>query len=78
MAATKEYVKRRAQYNIAYTKFLFTTVSPFGPPHKDTIAGWVKNTLTQEGVTSDIFYLIVADHLPAVRPIIQAWILTTY
>ena len=38
MAATKEYLKRRAEYNVVHTKFLFTTVSTFGPPHKDTIA----------------------------------------
>ena len=25
-------------------KFLFTTVSPYGPPQKDTIVRWVKNT----------------------------------
>ena len=55
MAATKEYLKHRAEYNIAHTKFLFTTVSPCGPPHKDTIARWVKNTLTQAGVNTDIF-----------------------
>ena len=55
MAATKEYLKRRAEYNIAHTKFLFTTKSPYGPPHKDTIARWVKNTLTQAGVNTDIF-----------------------
>ena len=46
MAATKEYLKRRAEYNIAHTNFLFTTVSPYGLPHKDTIARWVKNTHT--------------------------------
>ena len=40
---------------IAHTKFLFTTVSPYGPPHKDTIARWVKNTLTQAGVNTNIF-----------------------
>ena len=55
MAATKEYVKCRAEYNIAHTKFLFTTKSPDGPPHKDTIARWVKNTLTQAGVNTNIF-----------------------
>ena len=55
MAATKEYLKRRAEYNIAHTKFLFTTKSPYGPPHKDTIARWVKNTLTQAGVNTNIF-----------------------
>ena len=55
MAATKGYLKHRAEYNIAHTKFLFTTVSPYGPPHKDTIARWVKNTLTQAGVNTDIF-----------------------
>ena len=55
MAATKEYLKRRTEYNVAHTKFLFTTVSPYGPPHKDTIARWVKNTLTQAGVNTNIF-----------------------
>ena len=55
MAATKEYLKRRAEYNVAHTKFLFTTVSPYGPPHKDTIARWVKNTLTQAGVNTNTF-----------------------
>ena len=55
MAATKEYLKLRTEYNIAHTKFLFTTVSPYGPPHKDTTARWVKNTLTQAGVITDIF-----------------------
>ena len=37
MAATKDYLKRRAEYNVAHTKFLFTTVSPYGPPPKETI-----------------------------------------
>ena len=37
MAATNEYLKRRAEYNVAHTKFLFTTVSPYGPPPKETI-----------------------------------------
>ena len=55
IATTKEYLKRRAEYNIAHTKFLFTTKSPYGPPDKDTIARWVKNTLTQAGVNTDIF-----------------------
>ena len=34
MAATNEYLERRAEYNITHKKFLFTTVSPYGPPHK--------------------------------------------
>ena len=55
MAATKEYLKRRAECNVAHTKFLFITVSPYGPPHKDTIGRWVKNTLTQTGVNTKIF-----------------------
>ena len=37
-AATKENLKRRAEYNVPHTKFLFTTVSLYGQPHKDTIA----------------------------------------
>ena len=44
MTATKEYP---TEYNVAHTKFLITTISPYGPPHKDTIARWVKNTLTK-------------------------------
>ena len=55
MAASKEYLKRRAEYDFAHTKFLFATVSPYGPPHKDTIARWVKNTLAQAGVNTKIF-----------------------
>ena len=55
MAATKEFLKRRTEYNVAHTKFLFTTVSHYGPPHKDTIAIWEKNTLTQAGVNTNIF-----------------------
>ena len=55
MAATKEYLKRWTEYNVAHTKFLFTTVSPYGPPHKDTIARLVKHTLTQAGVNTNIF-----------------------
>ena len=31
MAATKGYLKRRAEYNIVHTKFLFTTVGPYVP-----------------------------------------------
>ena len=54
LTATQEYLKRRAEY-IAHTKFLFTTVSPYGPPHKDAIARWMKNTLTQAEVNTDIF-----------------------
>ena len=55
MAATKEYLKRRAEYNVAYTKFLFTTLSLYVPPHKDRIVRWVKNTLTQAGVNTNNF-----------------------
>ena len=55
MAATKEYLKRRAEYSVAHTKFLFTNVNPYGPPHKDTIARWVKNTLAQAGVNAKCF-----------------------
>ena len=54
IAATKEYLKRRAECNVAYKKFLFTTISPYGPPHKDTIARWVTHTLTQAGVNTNI------------------------
>ena len=55
MAATKEYLKRRAKYNVNHTKFLFTTVSSYDPPHRDTIVRWVKNTLAQAGVNTNIF-----------------------
>ena len=55
MAATMEYLKCMAEYNVADTKFLFTTVSPYGPSHKDTIATWVKNTLTQAAVNTNFF-----------------------
>ena len=78
MAATNEYLKRRAEYNVAHTIFLFTTVSSYGPPHKGTIARWVKNTLSQVEVNKKIFHPIVADHLPAIRLIIWAWILIPY
>ena len=50
MAAAKEYLKRRAEYIVADTKFLFTTVSSCGSSHKHTIARWVKNTLAQAGM----------------------------
>ena len=78
MAATKEYLKRRAECNVAHTKFLFITVSTYGPPHKDTIGRWVKNTLTQTGVNTKFLHPIVADHVPAVRLIIWAWIWIPY
>ena len=55
MAATKEYLKCRAECKIAHAKFLFNTVSPYGQPHKDTIARWVKNTLARAGVNTNIF-----------------------
>ena len=55
MAATTEYLKGREEYNVAHTKFLFTAVSPYGPPHKHTIASWVKNTPTQAGVNTKLF-----------------------
>ena len=55
MAATKKYLKRRTKYNAAHAEFLFTTVRPYGPPHKDTLARWVKNTLTQAGVNTSNF-----------------------
>ena len=55
MAATKKYLKRRTEYNAAHAEFLFTTVRPYGPPHKDTLARWVKNTLTQAGVNTSNF-----------------------
>ena len=55
MTATKKCLKHRAEYNVAHTKCLFMTVSPYGPTYKDTIARWVKNTLTQAGVNTNIF-----------------------
>ena len=55
MAATKEYLKWRAEHNVAHRKFLFTTASPYSSPHKGTIARWVKNTLSQVGVNTNIF-----------------------
>ena len=55
MAAPEEYLKRRTEYNVAHTKFLFITVSPYGPPHKDAIARWVNNTLAQARVNRNIF-----------------------
>ena len=56
MAATIEYLKHRAEYNVAHTIFFFfTTVSPYGPPYKDTIARWVKNTLAQAGANRKTF-----------------------
>ena len=55
MTATKEYLKPRAEYNVAHTKFMFTTASPDDPPHKDTIARWMKNTLTHAEVNTNIF-----------------------
>ena len=45
MDATNEYPKRRAEYNVV----------PYGPPHKDTIARWIRNTLTQAEVNTKIF-----------------------
>ena len=54
MPATKEYLKRRTECNVAHTKILFTTISPYGPPHKDTIARWVTHTVTQAGVNTNI------------------------
>ena len=75
MAATNEYLKCRAEYNVAHTKFLFTTVSHYGPPYKETIARWVKIHLRKQEWIQTFFHLIVGDHLPAVRPIIWAWIL---
>ena len=55
MAVTKEYLKRRAEYSVAHAKFLFANVNPYGPPHKDAIARWVKNTLAQAGVNTKCF-----------------------
>ena len=55
MASAKEHPKRRVEYNVARTKFFFTTVTPYGQPHKNTIARCVKNTLTQAGVNKNIF-----------------------
>ena len=52
---TKEYLKRGAEYNVVHAKFLFTIVSPYGPPQKDTIATWVKNTRAQAGVNTKSF-----------------------
>ena len=73
MAATKEYLKRRAEYNVTHTKVLFTTVSHFGPPHKETIARWVKNTLAQAGMKTNIFLSHSCRSSAAVRLIIWAW-----
>ena len=43
MAATNECLKRKAEYNVSHTMFsLFTTVSPYGLPHKGTLGRFVK------------------------------------
>ena len=55
MAAAKEYLKRRAEYNVAHTKFSFTTVNPYASPHKDPITRWVKNTFTKAGMNTKMF-----------------------
>ena len=39
----------RVMCNVAHTTFLFTTVSPYGPPHNR------HNSLTQTGVNTNIF-----------------------
>ena len=43
------------QFNVAHTKFLFTTVTPYGPPHKEAIARRVNYTLAQAGVNTNFF-----------------------
>ena len=53
--ATNEYLKRRSEYHVAHTKFLFTKVCTYGPLHKHTVARWVKNTLTQAAVNTVFF-----------------------
>ena len=55
MDATNEYLKRRTEYNVVHTRPLFTTVSPYRPPHKFIIARWVKNTLIKAGLTTNMF-----------------------
>ena len=77
MTATKEYLKLRTECNIAHTKFLFATKPIMTHLIKDTIGRWVKNTLRHRSEYNYVFIsYIVSDHLPAVRPIIWALILT--
>ena len=56
MAATNECLKRKTEYNVSHTIFsLFTTVSLYVLPRKDTSGRFVKNTLTQERVNTKSF-----------------------
>ena len=55
MATTNEYLKRRAEYSVAHTKVLVTTVSPYGPLHKGKITRWVKSTPTKAEVSTKNF-----------------------
>ena len=55
MNATNQYLKRRTEYNVAHTKFLFTTLSSHRAPHKIKIARWVKNTFSKAGLDANIF-----------------------
>ena len=55
MAATNEYLKRRAEYSVAHTEVLVTTVSHYGPFHKDKIIRWAKSTLTKAEVSTKNF-----------------------
>ena len=72
MSATNEYLEHRAEPKISYIKFLLTAVTPYGPPHKDTVARWVKNSLTKARVNTNFFHHIVADHLSTVKLITLA------
>ena len=71
--STREYLKRRAEYNDVHTKFLFTTVSPYGPTHKDAIATWVKIHWHKQNWIQKIFHFIVVEHMPTVRLMIWCW-----
>ena len=55
MDTTNEYLKGRAECSGVHTKLLFTVVSRCGPPHKDILARWVKNTLTKAGLNTKMF-----------------------
>ena len=50
-------VEKTEEYNVVPINFLFTNVSPYGPPPQEDTVGCVKNSLTQ-AKNNTFFFLL--------------------
>ena len=50
-----EYVKRTQTLRQGIDQLLVSHQNPYGPVHVDTVSRWIKTTLTNAGVNTDVF-----------------------